>query len=158
MSSQKGKAAKIKPEEFQFACLYLADGQRYIAAGKVQRWEVMKWAVSVNLALAIASSLATTSKWLLFGFCVLVASASIFLLHHYNNRVTKVREATNEIMKRLSEEYPDIEKFTGMGRYPTNPDEFKNYDKEEMTLFSFIIGLSVAPAFFVWALSWQLMR
>jgi hypothetical protein len=76
--------------------------------------------------------------------------AAIWLLRACGQRV--------DISAPPLEEYPDIEKFTGMGRYPTNPDEFKNYDKEEMTLFSYIIGLSVAPAFFVWAFSWQLMR
>ena len=153
MSSQKGKAEKIQSEEFQFACLYLQDQQRYIAAGKVQRWEVMKWAVSVNLALATASLATGASKWALFVFCLLVAVMSIYLLHHYNHRITEVRHDSNDIMTRLSKAHPNIEKLTGTKRYPTEPDELEKYDKEEMTLFTYVIGFSIVPAFVVAAFS-----
>jgi hypothetical protein len=149
MNSKKGKAAEIKPEAFQLACLYLQDQQRYIAAGKVQRWEVMKWAVTVNLALAAASAATDASKWALFGFCILVSITSIYLLYHYNHRITEVRKAADEIMDRLLAEHPDIEKFVGHERYPTEQDELKKHDKQEMTLFYYVIGFSILPAFYV---------
>jgi hypothetical protein len=141
-------------EEIELAFLYLQDMQRYISAGKVQRWEVMKWSVSANLALAAAALATTAAKWAMFGFCVFVSAISVYLLHHYNDRLTKVRKAADEIMDRLSLAHPDIEKLAGKERYPSGPDELKDYDKQEMTLFVLIISLSVVPALSVWAGDW----
>ena len=43
--------------EFGFTALHacLEDNRRLIAAGKVQRWEVFKWAVAVIIALTTAA-------------------------------------------------------------------------------------------------------
>ena len=94
----------------------------------------------------------SAAKWALFGFCILVAAASIYLLYHYNDRITKVRKASDEMMDRLSEADPDIEKFIGKDRYPTN--DLEKRDQKEMSLFSYSIGFSILPAFCVWASSW----
>jgi hypothetical protein len=146
----------MKPEEFQFACLYVQDAQRYIAASKVQRWEVLKWAVTVNLALATAG-LATSSappmaKWAMFGFCVLVSAVSIYLLDHYNRRLTEMREAARDILQKLEKVFRGIGKLTGQPDY--SPGDLKDYDKEEMTLFQYVIGFSIVPAFCVGAATW----
>jgi hypothetical protein len=85
-------------ESLQLALIYLQDTQRIIAAGKVQRWEVLKWAVTVNLAFAAAGAATKIGAWPLFGlfsFCVLVAITSMFLLNHYNNRITGARGANS---------------------------------------------------------------
>jgi len=42
-------------EEIRFALGVIDDNQRLIAAGKNQRWHVVKWAVTINVALAAAS-------------------------------------------------------------------------------------------------------
>jgi hypothetical protein len=48
----------IDPEEKEFANAVgiLDDCRRYIAAHKIQRWDVVKWGVSVNLVLAVAAA------------------------------------------------------------------------------------------------------
>ena len=45
----------MQDQDFAIASLLLQDQQRLIAAGKVQRWDVVKWTTAVNLALATAS-------------------------------------------------------------------------------------------------------
>jgi hypothetical protein len=142
------------PEALQLAYFYAQDSQRLIAAGKMQRWEVLKWAVTVNLALATAGAVSRSSGWTLFGFflfCVLVSAISAYLLNHYNRRITGARETLDKILDRLILEYPEIEKFTGKERYPTEPDKLRNYDKEELIPFNMIITFSIVPAFVVWA-------
>jgi hypothetical protein len=42
--------------ELNMACSILEDTRKLIAAGKVQRWDVVKWAVSVNIGLATVAS------------------------------------------------------------------------------------------------------
>jgi hypothetical protein len=42
-------------DEMRFALGVLDDHRRLIAAGKTHRWDIVKWAVTVNLALAGAS-------------------------------------------------------------------------------------------------------
>ena len=43
-------------EELKVVYSALDDQRRLIAAGKVQRWDVIKWAVTVNVALATAAA------------------------------------------------------------------------------------------------------
>jgi hypothetical protein len=40
----------IENKEFQVASAALEDHRRFIAAHKIQRWEVLKWGVSINIA------------------------------------------------------------------------------------------------------------
>ena len=98
------------PEALQLAYFYAQDSQHIIAAGKMQRWEVLKWAVTVNLALATAGAVSRSSGWTLFGFflfCVLVSAISAYLLNHYNRRITGARETLDKILDRLILEYPE---------------------------------------------------
>jgi hypothetical protein len=50
----------------------------------------------------------------------------------------------------LEKDFPEIEKFTGKERYPSEPEKLRDYDYEETTAFIFIIGFSVLPALVVW--------
>jgi hypothetical protein len=157
LQQRRGVGAVSKPpkeittEEFKFACDCLQDCQRYIAAGKVQRWEVMKWAVSVNLILTTAALATSASKWAMFIFCVFVSGVSIYLLHHYNWRMTKVRSRVQSIVDLLYIDHPNIKKFDGDEPYSTDLEKLKEHDKQEMTLFFWVIALSAIPAFCVWA-------
>jgi hypothetical protein len=42
-------------DQMRFALDVIEDHRRLIAAGKVYRWDVIKWAVTINVALAGAS-------------------------------------------------------------------------------------------------------
>ena len=45
----------MNEHEFHVACAILEDHRKLIAAGKSQRWDVIKWAVTINVALTTAS-------------------------------------------------------------------------------------------------------
>jgi hypothetical protein len=67
----------MTPDDFKIACVNLEDCNRLVAAGKIQRWDVVKWAVTTNLALATVS-VALREAHVGFLFCifsVLVAAA-----------------------------------------------------------------------------------
>src|SRR5262245_21877900 len=101
-----------------------SDNQRLIAAGKVQRWEVLKWVTTVNIALATASAVisreGTVLVWQFFLATVVMAVVGLLLLWHYNNRITGAR---------------------GYGG--------RLYDWQELSIFSFVILLSMVPAFLI---------
>ena len=46
----------VNDKEFQVITAALDDCRKLIAAGKVQRWEVVKWGVAVNVGLATAAA------------------------------------------------------------------------------------------------------
>jgi hypothetical protein len=98
----------IDPEEkeFQIAVGFLEDCRRQIAVYKVQRWDVVKWGVTVNLALAVAAAapaLADFRPYLLLLSCG-VAFASWRLIVHYNERMTGFRDQTVAIVTWLKAE------------------------------------------------------
>jgi hypothetical protein len=55
----------IDPEEkeFQIAVGILEDCRRQIAAYKALRWDVVKWGVTINLALAVAAAAPTLADF-----------------------------------------------------------------------------------------------
>ena len=142
----------MKQEEFQLAVLTLQDHQRLIAAGKVQRWEVLKWAVSVNLALAAAGVATSAPRWALFVFSVLVAGGAITLLLYYDNRITRVKQSADQLTSLLENAYPATKQF--VQRYPSGHKEIENYDRKEMERFSQAIFCSSLPCLIVWMASW----
>jgi hypothetical protein len=84
----------MNEHEFHVACAILDDQRKLIAAGKSQRWDVIKWAVTINVALATASIALQehdkAAKWL-FGLAVIVAAIACGLMLHYNNRLKNTR-------------------------------------------------------------------
>jgi len=84
----------VTDKDFAIACLLLQDQQRLIAAGRVQRWDVVKWVAAVNLGLATASIVIGKSTGLFFLFSMLVAAAGAYFVYHYNQRTTGARGKT----------------------------------------------------------------
>jgi hypothetical protein len=81
----------VQDQDFAIASLLLQDQQRLIAAGKVQRWDVVKWTIAINLALATASvSIGKPGVGVIIVFfTVLVAAAGVlsrFSLQQAHNR------------------------------------------------------------------------
>jgi hypothetical protein len=69
------------------------DWRRVIAAGKVQRWDVVKWGVTVNAALAALAATVTIplrGAVGLFVIAVVVALMSWRLMSHYNLRIARL--------------------------------------------------------------------
>jgi hypothetical protein len=45
----------MSPDDLNFACTVYAKRQEKIEAHKLQKWDVVKWAVTINVALASAA-------------------------------------------------------------------------------------------------------
>jgi hypothetical protein len=102
---------------FDLAMAILADHNAYIADHKVRRWDVLKWGVSINLAFATASAFKSgDSSFLSFflffvGMCV--SLASIFLIQHYNRRMTGTRDQAKQLALWFEKNGVDYEDITG---------------------------------------------
>jgi hypothetical protein len=121
----------------------LENCRRYIAAYKTQRWDVVKWGVSVNLALAVAAAtpaLAEIRIYLLVLSCG-VAAASWLLVLHYNRRVTGIRNQAVTIigwMKERGVDYDSIISQNTKDAYSRG----EGYDFQELILFMSILAAS----------------
>jgi hypothetical protein len=133
----------LDDKEFQVASAVLEDCRRYIAAHKIQRWDVVKWGVSVNLALTVAAATPALSEiqlYLLVLSCG-VAAASWLLVLHYNRRVTSVRNQAVAIiawLKARGVDYDSIINQSTKDAYSAG----EGYDSQELILFVCILAAS----------------
>jgi len=138
-------------EEIRFALGVIDDHRRLIAAGKTHRWDIVKWAVTVNVALA-AASIALKQQhanaeglFFLLAFCVVVLS--LLLMWEITRRITATRNAGLAPEKYLIEHGIDV--FAITKEEP--PEKYRlNYDKEELRIYALILVASAAPAFLLW--------
>ena len=134
----------VTREELDVILRLFDDRRALIAAGKVQRWEVTKWVVTANFALAAAA--ATPSFGSVRGFLLilvgLIAGMGFVLLWHYNMRMTKVRGSLRNINRFLKEKVVDIE-AVGADKFTTLKDA--DYDRQEMAIFYGASMLSFVP-------------
>jgi hypothetical protein len=110
----------VDDKEFQVVVSALDDCRRLITAGKVQRWDVFKWGVTVNIGFAAAAA-ALRHNMLLFGLAVAVAIASLLLIGHYNKRVTGARETATTLIDRLKFFAINYDAITQAKRARTKP-------------------------------------
>jgi hypothetical protein len=146
--------AVMTPEDFKIACLCLEDCNLLIAAGKIQRWDVVKWAVTTNLALATASILLRSAHagGMFFFFSLLVAAAGATLVYHYNRRMTGARDNATTIQNYLKDNKVDLSAIEEQPSADRATRSTSEYDLEELYIFNFIIGGSVLPSFLAWVL------
>jgi hypothetical protein len=139
--------------EIRFALGVLDDHRRLIAAGKTHRWDIVKWAVAVNMGLAGAS---VTLKYqggnatrLFFFLALGVVVLSGWLMAEITRRMTNARDDTLPPLKYLSERGINI---TGVaGKAP--PEKYSwYYDEEELVIYGSILAASTAPALLLWLL------
>jgi hypothetical protein len=130
------------------------DQQRLIAAGKVQRWDVVKWTIAVNLALATASvGIGTAGAGIIIVvFTVLVALGGWVLVRHYNRQVTGARRDADKIVAYFRDDGIDLSKIIPVAQDQADrPPEM--YDAEELYMFGSSIALSILPALLAWLAS-----
>ena len=143
----------MQDQDFAIASLLLQDQQRLIAAGKVQRWDVVKWTIAVNLALATASvSIGTNSAGIIIVvFTVLVALGGGALVYHYNGRITGARRDADRVTAYFREAGIDFSKIVPVRS--AIPQRSFLYDAEELSIFGSIIVLSILAALLAWLVS-----
>jgi hypothetical protein len=126
---------------FQVCCAILDDHRKLIAAGKVQRWEVLKWAMTVNLVLATASiTLGTAStRGGILGLSILVAVVGALVILYYNDRMTNARNDSVRVEEYLVRNGVDIAAITG--KKPERVGFW--YDLEDLAVSWGVLGLSV---------------
>jgi hypothetical protein len=142
------QGASLNPQEFQVCCAILDDHRKLIAAGKVQRWDVLKWAVTVNVALATASIALKSASTSVGIVCLaaLVAFVAGLLILHYNNRLKNARNDSIAPERYLMSSGVDFVAIAG--KEPKKVGFW--YDRAELVLFAVILVLSVVPTLVVW--------
>jgi hypothetical protein len=135
----------------------LENERRLIAAGKVQRWETVKWVVTVNGALA-GFALALLSLTHAPSLCLAVGGLAAFvsyvgcdLLRRYNDqRLLGARRAAWLLEEHLEAEFGiDVRGISQLPRAEPSQDQ----DGEEVRSFRRVIIWSAMPALLVaaWA-------
>ncbi len=143
----------------------LENERRLIAAGKLQRWDLTKWVVTTNGALAAASIALlkfgtdqTEPRWLypaltslgvlVFGMMAVLVSfvASGVMWHYSERRIGGSRKAARRFQQYLEDKFHiDVLQIGGhdKGQLPSN------YDQEETSFFNRVVFLSAMPAVLV---------
>ena len=134
-------------DEFQVINSWLSDTRALIAQYKNQRLDVVKWTMTVNLALATASVVAK-SPGIFMLFALLAAAIGGGLALHYNRRLTRIRERGNKLTVYVNDNIFRIRDVVG--------DEIggrkgAGYDAQEIVWFTLAIILSILPSFLLWA-------
>lgn len=136
----------MSPEEFSVASHFLQDAQRVIAAGKVQRWEVVKWGVAVNLALAAAAASTQFGRWswLLVLFSIFISGLGLFLIFSYNRRMTNQRNDAITIIKYLESNKVNVREVTKID-YDNVYSSGDHYDRRELCAHYAAVLCSIIP-------------
>jgi len=131
-----------KDKEFAIASSALEDCRRYIAAHKAQRWDVVKWGVSVNLALALAAATSALAdiRFVIFLFSSGVAVASWCLVIHYNKRMTDMRDQAITLVNWFKQNGVDYDAIVGGKTNAYSVGE--SYDLRELAIFLVILVAS----------------
>jgi hypothetical protein len=132
----------ITREELDVVLRLFDDKRALIAAGKIQRWEVTKWAITLNVALATAVTSIRDFFALFLLFSCFIAISATTLLVHYNKRITKARNVFSKINKFLTDSIIDINKLVGTDQSRIKSDR---YDSNEVDILFTLTWASVLP-------------
>jgi len=141
-------------KHFQAACGVLDDLRRLIAAGKLQRWDVVKWTVAINIAVAgVALSKDLRGNYLVL-IALVIAVIGLCLVLYFNLRITRTRKQAESVEKYLANlhEIPFSAISYDPKRQQPKVDFF--YDWEELIAYAAILTLSVLGVLFLVHLEW----
>src|SRR6516162_8235488 len=105
------RSVAMTPVETGILLALHQDTSKLIAAGKVQRWEVVKLVLAVNVALATASLAPVFhggSRFLILLFALAISIFGTWLLTHYNSRMTAARKRLQALNTYIREHVTDI--------------------------------------------------
>jgi hypothetical protein len=138
-------------DQFKFAMASLEDNRRLIAAGKSQRWDVIKWAIALNVALATASTAIPqpTAALTIFVFTMINSLIAEMLVFYYTKRVTGARNNSVTVYNYLTRNNIDCAEISGKD---TMTDRDWRHDFGELMLFGSILLLSSVPSLIAWVL------
>jgi hypothetical protein len=122
-----------------------------IAAGKVQRWEVLKWSISIDIAVVTANQFLKGDFGCFAPLLAMMTSiVGVVLLNHYNRRITGARRLAAQAQNRLTDLGLNIsalqEKISPRGGPPKPTSSFV-YDVEELLLYKAILLVGLAVVF-----------
>lgn len=129
----------MTPDEYSLAKFFLEDNARLFAAGKVQRWEVVKWAVAFNLALSAAATAEAISAGFLLALATTITVAAGLLLAHFNEKMTRCRATIADVFDYLKEQGVDVDSAV---RKPMPDRKGRWYDDRELGLFMLVVLLA----------------
>jgi len=135
-------------KHFQAACGVLDDLRRLIAAGKLQRWDVVKWTVAINIALAGVAIFKQGGNYLV-GIALVVAVIGLYLVACFNLRITRIRKQADSVENYLVNLHgiPFSAFSYDPKRQQPKVDLF--YDKEELIAYAAILILSFLGVLFL---------
>jgi hypothetical protein len=139
-------AVKISKEGFDAVLRLFDDRRALIAAGKIQRWEVMKWAVTANFTLGAVSAATHQFHLLFIIFAAVIAAIGLALLWHYNLRITQYRHSLASVNTYIRENVIDL---NAVGKTVFDRTKDVSHDDREMYLFYGATILSVFPTLLV---------
>jgi hypothetical protein len=129
------------------------ESRKLIAAGKIQRWDVVKWSVTVNIALAVVAA-AAPAPAVFFRLCLLVLSAGVLvaswrLVVHYNRRMEGAQDqAVTIVSKWLKPRGVDYDAIAGGSVEKEYSVPREKYDLTEFRIFFAILAVSPVLVFF----------
>lgn len=126
------------------------DCRALIAALKLQRWDVCKWTVTVNITLVAGSIALHQAQWVFACSAVGVAILGAFLINAYNRRITGVRDRLSKIIEYFRNGVFD---FNGALGLDIGKKKGPDHDGDEISGFLAAIIASVIPTVAVWATS-----
>jgi len=129
----------MSPDEFSTAKFFLEDNARLIAAGKIQRWEVVKWAVAFDLALSAAAASESLNRAFLFALATAILGVAGLLLAHFNEKMTRCRGTIADVLMYLKEHGVDVDSVV---KKPMPDRKGRWYDDRELGLFAAVVILA----------------
>jgi hypothetical protein len=137
------KISRPNQNEFAVALSALEDNRNMIAAGKVQRWDVVKWAVTVDLALSAAAITLRANNRAFFVVATMTSIAAWLLVWHYNRRMTGARTMAKTLIEWLKENGIDYSQIQKVDIPQAYKQKRWNYDKEELIIFAAILFIAL---------------
>lgn len=133
-----------------FHIAFYNDSAGLVTQLKNLRWDVVKWNMTANTALAVAAGLGKqlsetpdavkSSVNSLFWVALLISLASLALIHHYNWRLMKSRDIMESIRTSMKDNFAD--QMKGLeAKFPDN-DKGYFYNMDEVIIFFAIVLIS----------------